>query len=45
LVLVERSQVIERICDLGMVGTERFLADRQRTLCQRYGFGGFTGSV
>ena len=39
LILVERSQVVQRIRDIGMIGTEGFLLDRQRSLIQRLGLG------
>jgi hypothetical protein len=36
---IERSQVAERVRDIGMVGTERLLIDRQRSFEQRLGVG------
>jgi hypothetical protein len=39
LAFVELSQVVERQCNVRVIGTERFLADRQRSLVERLGVG------
>ena len=38
LLVVQRTQIVERTCHIGMVGTERFLSNRQSSLVQRFGF-------
>ena len=35
LVVVKRRQIVQRLRDIGMIGTERFFADRQRALVER----------
>ena len=39
LVLVEQSQIVQRLRDIGMARTERLLADSQRSLEERLGVG------
>ena len=37
--LVQLGQVVERLCDIGVVGAQRLLVDRQRALIERLGLG------
>ena len=39
LVIIERSQIVQRRRDIGMIGPERLLPDRQRPLVERLGLG------
>jgi hypothetical protein len=39
LVVVEQRQIVERLCNVRMIGTERLLPDRQRWLVERLGIG------
>jgi hypothetical protein len=39
LIAVERGQVVQRLRDVRMIGTDRFLSQGQRPLEQRLGFG------
>ena len=36
---VKHRQIVQRLSDIGMIGTERFLSDRQRSLVERLGVG------
>ena len=39
LVIVKKRQIVQRLSDIGMIGAERFLSDRQRALVERLGVG------
>jgi hypothetical protein len=37
--VIEHGEVVEGGCDVGVVGAERFLADLERALDERFGVG------